>query len=49
MGDTGSSEALQSTPFYLLINGTSATDIRWPESGTDPRFIAIKHVSESSN
>lgn len=47
MGDTSEGDdALESTPFYLLINGTANGDIRWPESGDDPRFITIKHVAE---
>ena len=35
--------------FYLLINGTSATDIRWPSSGDDPKFIEITQINEPSN
>ena len=37
-----------STPFYLFINGTAENDIRWPNSGSDPKFIQIKQVSEQA-
>lgn len=35
--------------YYLFINGTADNDIRWPNSGSDPKFIQIKQVSEPTN
>lgn len=34
---------------YLFINGTSDADVRWPNSGSDPKFIEITQVAESTN